>query len=46
MTFREFIKRFPDEEQCRAYLFELRFSNGFVCPRCGHAEYWKIGEHL
>jgi transposase-like protein len=46
MTFREFIKRFPDEEQCRAYLFELRFSNGFVCPKCGHAEYWKVGEHL
>ena len=46
MTFREFIKKFPDEEQCRAYLFEIRFPSGFVCPKCGHGGYWKVGEHL
>jgi len=46
MTFREFIKRFSTEEQCRDYLFELRFPNGFVCSKCGHKQYWKVGETL
>jgi len=43
MTFQEFIKRFSTEEQCRNYLFALRFPNGFVCPKCGGNEYWKVG---
>ena len=46
MTFREFIKQFPDEEYCREYLFKLRFPDGFVCPKCEYPEYWKIGEQL
>ncbi len=32
----EFEHRFPDELSCRRYLFELRWPDGFVCPRCGH----------
>jgi transposase-like protein len=46
MTFREFIKRFPDEEHCRNYLFRLRFPQGYVCPKCGYGKSWKISEHL
>ena len=46
MTFREFIKRFTNEEQCREYLFALRFPNGFVCPKCSHDKYWKVGDIL
>ena len=46
MTFREFIKRFSTEEQCREYLFELRFPDGFICPKCNHGEYWKVGDTL
>ncbi len=46
MTFREFITRFSTEEQCREYLFSLRFRDGFVCPKCTHKEYWKVGETL
>ena len=46
MTFREFIKQFSTEEQCREYLFKLRFPNGFVCPRCNHNDYWKVGDTL
>jgi len=46
MTFREFIKRFSTEEQCREYLFELRFPNGFICPKCNHREFWKVGNTL
>jgi ribosomal protein L37AE/L43A len=46
MTFEEFNKRFSTEEQCREYLFKLRFPNEFECPKCGHGEYWKVGETL
>lgn len=46
MTFREFINRFTTEEQCREYLFTLRFPSGFLCPKCGHNEYWEVGDTL
>jgi transposase-like protein len=41
MTFDEFIKRFLTEEQCEAYLYELRWGDGFVCPKCGNDKHWK-----
>lgn len=41
MTFDEFIKQFKAEEQCRDYLYSLRWSDGFVCPKCGlHTTAW------
>lgn len=46
MTFREFIKRFSTEEQCREYLFQLRFAGGFSCPKCNNDKYWKVGDTL
>lgn len=46
MTFREFIKRFPEEEDCREYLYDLRFPDGYVCPKCGDTNHWKIGKLL
>lgn len=46
MTFHEFTGRFSTEEQCREYLFGLRFPNGFKCPKCSHDKYWKVGELL
>lgn len=30
----EFQERFASEEACRAFLFESRWQEGFVCPRC------------
>ena len=38
----EFTERFGTEEGCRAYLEQLRWPEGFVCPRCGHRVGWKI----
>ena len=35
MTLNEFYERFPTEESCREYLYEKRWPNGFVCPKCG-----------
>ena len=46
MTFREFIKRFPDETSCREYLYSMRFPKGFVCPKCENNEYWNVGSQL
>ena len=46
MTFEEFVTRFGTDEQCRDYLYQLRFSCGFVCPRCQNSKSWPIGESL
>ena len=46
MTFDEFIKQFLTEEQCRDYLYRLRWPDGFVCPKCGHSKSWPKGEML
>jgi transposase-like protein len=35
LIYRDFVKMFPDEAACVAYLERLRWSNGFVCPACG-----------
>ena len=34
-TLMELERRFSDEAACRAYLFALRWPDGFVCPVCG-----------
>ncbi len=42
-TLVEFEARFGTEESCRDYLFQLRWPDGFRCPRCGHPKAWPIG---
>jgi transposase-like protein len=39
-TLMEFEKRFSSEEDCLKYLFQLRWPDGFRCPRCQHQEAW------
>jgi transposase-like protein len=46
MTFDEFTTKFATEEQCREYLWQLRFPNGFECPKCGESKSWPIGKML
>jgi transposase-like protein len=47
MNMIEFNERFSTEEQCRQHLFEQRWGNGFVCPKCGHTEHFNIkSRHL
>jgi len=46
MTFDEFVSCFSTNKQCRDYLFQIRWPNGFECPKCKHSEYWPIGEAL
>ncbi len=38
----EFQRWFPDEDACAQYLFELRWPEGFRCPRCGHDHAWAL----
>ncbi len=39
-TLIELELQFATEEQCARYLFQLRWPDGFVCPRCGGAKVW------
>ena len=36
----EFECRFATEEGCRDYLVQLRWPDGFRCPRCGCGKFW------
>jgi transposase-like protein/ribosomal protein L37AE/L43A len=39
-------RRFGDEDACRAYLFALRWPEGFVCPHCGGGSAWPMSRGL
>jgi ribosomal protein L37AE/L43A len=34
MSLLEFMERFGTAESCRDYLYQIRWSKGFVCPKC------------
>jgi transposase-like protein len=36
LSLREFLQRFPSEDECYQYLAKKRWPNGFCCPKCGH----------
>lgn len=37
-----FNERFPDDAACTYFLFEKRWSQGFVCPACGGLKAWEL----
>lgn len=41
-TLMEFESRFSTEKECREYLFQIRWPDGFRCPRCEGTEYWPV----
>lgn len=42
----QFLDWFPDEAACVSYLEQLRWPEGFVCPRCGQrAEPFRASRH-
>jgi len=41
-TLIEFMQLYPTEEACREALFQHRWPDGFVCPRCGHGKAWHL----
>ncbi len=38
----EFDNLFPTDAECLAFLERLRWADGFVCPRCGLVEGWRM----
>lgn len=40
-TVQEFQQRFSTEDACRQRLFQCRWPEGFVCPRCSWREYFR-----
>lgn len=44
MNLLEFEKGFGTEEQCREYLYKLRWPEGCCCPRCRCRKVWKISD--
>jgi len=36
----EFEKMFTKEEQCIEYLSQIRFREGYNCPKCDHNDFW------
>ncbi len=33
-TIKNFIKDFPDDKTCLAFIFKNRYPNGLACPKC------------
>ena len=42
----QFDARFGTEDACRAYLTQLRWPDGFHCPKCGHRKSWPLRASL
>jgi len=38
----EFEERFSSEDACLLYLYQLRWPEGFVCPRCNCDRSWRV----
>lgn len=38
----DFQIKFNTEESCEQHLFKMRWPYGFVCPRCGHDQYFDL----
>ena len=41
----DFIKRFPNDDACRQYLFKIRWPEGFICPVCGNGKYYLLAKY-
>lgn len=37
---RDFFKQFPDDDACLKHLFDLRFGQGYKCPKCKREAKW------
>lgn len=42
LSFSQFIKRFPNEDACYEYLYQVKWPKGFECPVCGHRHCYGI----
>ena len=42
LSIEEFVERFPDDNACAEFIASVRWPSGFVCPRCGNKNAWKL----
>ena len=40
LTTLQFFKQFPDDETCLTHLFNARFGQGHICPKCERSSKW------
>ena len=38
-NFIEFTEQFSDDDKCKAYLSDLKWSKGYKCSKCGHTKF-------
>ena len=38
----EWTQKYATEDACRALLEQVRWGDGFICPKCGHDQAWQI----
>jgi DNA-directed RNA polymerase subunit RPC12/RpoP len=41
-TVRQFFAQFPDDDACLTHLFNVRFRQGYKCPKCKRAAKWYL----
>jgi transposase-like protein len=41
VSLESFVARFDTEDACADYLFQVKWPNGFICPRCDHRQFYK-----
>jgi len=41
ITIQEFRERFQTEDDCLNYLMEIKWGEGYNCPKCDYGEYFK-----
>jgi len=41
-----FMDRFPNSEECKFYLADIKWRDGFVCSKCSHNAFWKKKDDL
>ena len=42
LSFSRFLKRFSTEKACADYLYQIKWPEGFVCPKCGCREHYPV----
>jgi transposase-like protein len=45
ITFVDFIRKFPNENACHQYLFNVRWPEGFKCPICNNDSYYYLSDY-
>lgn len=42
LTFKQFTDKFPNDEACLKYIFDLKFGEKYSCPQCGQQGKWHM----